>query len=104
MGIGYTLKAKKGALTQTSTTFNITPGAATQLVFTQQPTTTVAGATITPAVTVALEDVNNNVVTTDSSSSIGIAFGTNAGGGTLTGTTPVTVVSEVGRASGRSIE
>src|SRR5438094_832245 len=56
-GIGYTLKATKGALTQTSTAFNITPGAATQLVFTQQPTTTVAGATITPAVTVDRKSV-----------------------------------------------
>jgi hypothetical protein len=51
----------------------------------QPPTTVVAGATISPAVTVAVEDAGGNVVPT-SSAVIAIAFGTNGGGGTLSGT------------------
>jgi len=39
-----------------STTFDITPGTASQLVFSQQPTNTVAGAAISPAVQVTALD------------------------------------------------
>src|SRR5207244_7401037 len=50
-GSGYTLAASaSGFAPVTSTAFDITPGTATQLVFTVQPSTTVAGAPITPAV------------------------------------------------------
>src|SRR5207253_502486 len=63
-GTGYTLKATSGSLgAATSSTFNITPGAASQLVFGQQPTNTPAGSTISPAVTVQILDANGNVVT-----------------------------------------
>ena len=54
-------------ITQTATV-TFTPGAATHLVFVQQPTTTTAGVAISPSVTVYVEDANGNVVTTDSSS------------------------------------
>src|SRR5256886_10320560 len=44
-GTGYTLTASAGGFTPvTSTLFDIIPGTATQLAFTQQPSTTVAGA------------------------------------------------------------
>src|SRR5207237_862834 len=49
VGTGYTLTAT-GAGSATSAAFNITAGTATQLVFSVQPTTTAAGAAITPAV------------------------------------------------------
>ena len=53
VGTGYTLDATDGLLTgATSTTFDITPAAADHLAFVQQPTTTVAGVAIAPAVTV----------------------------------------------------
>ena len=40
---------------------------------------------MTPAVTVAVEDANGNVETGDNGTTVALAFGTNAGGGTLTG-------------------
>jgi len=56
-GTGYTLTASAtGPAAATSGAFNITPGTATQLVYTVQPTTTTAGATITPAVQVTARD------------------------------------------------
>ncbi len=104
IGTGYTLTANSTGLTQaTSTAFNITPGAATQLVFGQQPTNTVAGASISPAVTVQVEDANGNVVTA-STASITVAIGANPGGGTLSGTKTVNAVSGVATFSGLSID
>src|SRR5205823_3675335 len=50
-GTGYTLTAT-GAGSTTSAAFNITAGTATQLVFSVQPSTTVAGAAIAPDVQV----------------------------------------------------
>src|SRR5207253_10648988 len=50
-GTGYTLTASANAFAPViSTAFDITPGTATQLAFTAQPTTTVAGLVISPAV------------------------------------------------------
>src|SRR5205807_9346199 len=52
-GTGYTLTASAGGFAPvTSTAFDITPGTATQLAFTVQPSNTVAGAAISPAVQV----------------------------------------------------
>src|SRR5439155_22456763 len=56
-GTGYTLTASATGLTAaTSTAFNISAGAAAKLVFTVQPSNAVAGAAITPAVQVAVQD------------------------------------------------
>ena len=53
IGTGYTLQATSSGLTGvTSNAFNITPAAASKLVFGVQPSTTTAGQTISPAVTV----------------------------------------------------
>jgi frataxin-like iron-binding protein CyaY len=103
VGTGYTLTAAGGGYTgATSSTFNITAGGATQLVFGTQPSNTAAGSSITPAVTVSVEDANGNVVTS-ATTSITIAIGTNPGGGTLSGTTPVSAVSGVATFSNLSI-
>src|SRR5207237_3292593 len=59
VGTGYTLTAT-GAGSATSAAFNITAGTATQLVFSVQPTTTAAGAAITPAVQVTAQDAQGN--------------------------------------------
>jgi hypothetical protein len=94
-GKGYTLKATatSGTLTQaTSTSFNIT-NAASKLVFLQQPTTVTAGASISPAVKVAIEDSSGNILTADYSDKVTMAFGKNAGSGTLGGTTTGVTVS-----------
>src|SRR5437667_451544 len=62
-GTGYTLTASASGFTPgTSTTFDITPGTATQLAFIVQPSNTVAGAAISPAVQVTALDPAGNPV------------------------------------------
>jgi adhesin/invasin len=103
-GTGYTLAASSTGLTgATSSTFNVTVGAASKLSFTQQPTTATAGSSISPAVSVTVQDAGGNTVTT-SSASITIAIGTNAGGGTLSGTATANASSGVATFSGLSID
>src|SRR5207237_130010 len=75
----------------TSTAFNITPTTADHLAFGVQPIDTVAGVAISPAVKVQVLDRFNNVVTSNTSN-VTVAIGTNAGGGTLSGTKTVAAV------------
>ena len=83
-GTGYTLVATAGGLTQaTSASFNITVGAATKLVFLQQPTSTSGGATIAPAITVEVQDAGGNRV--NSSANVTLAIANNPGSGGLSG-------------------
>jgi hypothetical protein len=95
VGTGYTLTfSSTGLLGVTSLTFTITPAAASQLVFTVQPTTTVAGGTITPAVEVTARDAFGNVAT-GFAGPVTLAIGSNPGGATLGGTTTVTAAAGV---------
>jgi adhesin/invasin len=73
---------------------NITPGPATKLQFQQQPSTTQAGATISPAVTVRALDVNDNLAT-GFVGSVSIAILSNPGSGTLSGTASQPAVNGV---------
>ena len=66
--------------------------AATALAFVQQPTTTDAGGTITPAVTVEIRDQFGDRLTS-ATNSVTLAIGTNPAGGTLSGTTTVAAVN-----------
>jgi large repetitive protein len=101
-GTGYTLTAASGVLTgATSSTFNITVGAANKVVFTQQPTNTTAGASITPSVAVTIQDVAGNTVNTNAN--VTVAIGTNPGGGTLSGTLTQAAVAGVATFPGLSI-
>src|SRR6059058_3197431 len=94
-GTGYALTATAAGLTPaTSSGFNITPGAAAQLVFGTQPSTTVADHQISPAVKVRALDAFGNVAT-GFTGAVAIALGNNPGGSTLSGTTPVAAVSGV---------
>jgi hypothetical protein len=94
-GTGYTLTAAAaGTSGATSSAFNITPGAASILVFTQQPTNTTAGASITPAVQVTARDNQGNTATAFTGN-VTIAIGTNAGGGTLSGDNVVAATAGV---------
>ncbi|HEX9095229.1 MAG TPA: hypothetical protein VF990_03910, partial [Candidatus Dormibacteraeota bacterium] len=78
-----------------SSTFAIQPGSATQLAFTvQPPATPAAGATMTPAIEVTIEDNLNNVVTGDSATQVTVAL-TSANGATLSGTTTQTAANGV---------
>src|SRR5207253_643489 len=83
-GTGYTLTAT-GAGSTTSAALNITAGSATQLVFCAQPSTTTAGAAITPAVEVTAQDASGNTAT-GFTGNITVAIGTNPSSGTLAGT------------------
>jgi hypothetical protein len=95
-GSAYTIRASSGSLTQaTSKSFQVTPAAASQLVFLQQPANAVTGASFSPAVKVAVEDSFGNVLTSDKTDQVTLAIGTNPAGGTLGGTTTVTVKSGV---------
>ena len=103
VGVGYTLTATATNLTlATSSTFNVTVGAATKLAFTVQPVNVAAGASITPAVAVSVEDAQGNVVTT-ATTPITIAIGPNPSIGTLGGTTQVNAVAGVATFSALSI-
>lgn len=78
-----------GTLTpDTSRNILILPAAAARLAFLQQPTSTPAGAPVTPAVTVTLMDAFGNPVrTTGTSVTVSLATGTGALNGTLTKST-----------------
>src|SRR5213075_2803849 len=103
-GTGYTLAATSSpSLTgATSSTFNISPAAPDHLTFLQQPTDAVAGVAISPAITVRVEDVLANLVTSDTRN-VTLAIGTNAGGGTLSGTTTVAASGGIATFSNLSI-
>ena len=102
VGTGYTLTAT-GAGTATSAAFNITAGTATQLVFSVEPSTTAAGAAITPAVQVTAQDGSGNTAT-GFTGNVTVAIGTNAGGGTLSGTATVAASGGVATFSTLSID
>ena len=70
------------------------PGAATKLSFGVQPSSTTPGATITPALTVRIEDASGNLVTGDTRS-VAVALGGNPGSSTLSGTQTVSAVGGV---------
>src|SRR2546429_629091 len=94
-GTSYSLTATAvGLNTATSSGFSITPGAATQLVFSQQPGTTVADHQISPAVKVRALDAFGNLAPSFTGS-VTVALGNNPGGSTLSGTTPVAAVNGV---------
>jgi hypothetical protein len=105
VGSGYTLIASDGSLTGvTSASFNITtPASLYHLAFGQQPTNTVAGATISPALTVRVLDQVGNLVTADTSN-VTLVISANPGGGVLSGTTTVAAVGGIATFSGLSID
>src|SRR2546428_655008 len=103
VGTGYTLTANSGSLSgTTSTPFNITAGAATQLSFSVQPSNTVAGAAITPAVQVTALDGQGNTAT-GFTGNVTVALGANPGSGALSGTTTVAAVAGVAPSPGTRI-
>jgi hypothetical protein len=93
----YTLKASSGALVTSplaSSSFTISPAVADHLVFTQQPTTAVAGVAISPNILVVARDAFNNVAT-GFGGNVTTTISANPGSGTLTGTTIRTALSGV---------
>src|SRR6185437_3200430 len=90
----YTLKAVDGTLSSaTSTNFTISV-AQTKVAFTTPPSGAVAGATISPAVRVSVENAAGNVVTTDNST-VTLSIATGPAGATLGGTLSAMAVNGV---------
>lgn len=93
-GTGYTLTAAASGLSEaTSAPFNVSTvpaPRATHLIFTSQPSSTQAGARISPAVQVSVSDSTGSTVL-GYNGSVTVALGTNPGGGTLSGTRVIPV-------------
>ena len=103
VGTGYTLAASSaGVAGAASNAFNITAGAAAKLVYGQQPTNTVSGQAITPAITLMITDNFGNL--TASAANVTLAIGANPGGGTLSGTATVAAVNGTATFGGLSID
>jgi hypothetical protein len=84
-GTGKRLLATSTVGSRESNDFVITMGAASQIVFVQQPLNAVAGASISPAVTIQLRDAyNNNVPTAGISITMSLSSGTGTLGGKKT--------------------
>jgi hypothetical protein len=79
-------------------------GAAAQLAFVQQPSDAATGATITPAVTVYVEDASGNLETGDNTTAMQLTIANNPSGATLAGGSPVAVVGGIATFSGLSID
>src|SRR5439155_100515 len=105
-GSGYTLvAAAAGPSGATSAPFDVTATRATQLIFTAQPTSTTAGATISPAVQVTARDASGRTATSFTGSvTLTITAGTGTGGATLSGTTTAAAVAGVATFSTLSID
>jgi hypothetical protein len=100
---GYRLAVTSAGLApDTSDAFSITAGAATQLIFTVQPTSVLAGAAIAPAMRVTALDAQGNIAT-GFSANVTLAIGTNPSGGALTGVTTVAAASGVATFTGLTI-
>jgi len=88
-GSGYTLvMSATGFGNTSSTTFGITPGAATKLTFVTQPSRTPKSSIITPPVQVAAQDAFGNTVTAFTGS-VTISIAAGPGGAQLSGTLSV---------------
>ncbi|HXF76345.1 MAG TPA: carboxypeptidase regulatory-like domain-containing protein, partial [Methylomirabilota bacterium] len=85
-----------------SAAFTVSPGAASTLVFANQPGNATAGASIPGPPTVTVRDSFGNTVTS-STASITVAIGSNPGGGILSGTTTRNASSGVAAFAGLSI-
>ena len=105
LGSGYTLVTTSSGpalISDESNPFDIIPGPAKTLSFTVQPTQTVAGQIISPAVKVTALDVQGNVAT-GFGGNVTMAIGTNPGGGALSGGGATAAVSGVATFSALSI-
>ncbi len=92
---GYQLVAHtEGLADATSAAFDIAPGAKAALAFTVQPGSAQAGAAISPAVRVTIQDAFGNVATT-ATDAVTVAFGNNPRNGTLSGTKTVNAINGV---------
>jgi hypothetical protein len=102
-GTGYTLQASSGALTRTSTVFNITVGSVAKLVFNPSPSNAQAGSTFPTQPKVEAQDAGGNLVTSFNGT-VTLTIASNPGGGTLSGTATATAAGGVATFIGLSID
>jgi len=78
----YTITASDGALTTaTSASFTISPGAVSDIIFTQKPTSQTAGTPMGSAVILTVQDSQGNTITSDTSTvTLSLSAGTFDGG------------------------
>ncbi len=105
-GPAYTLSASAtGPTGATSGSFDVTAGPPSHLVFSSQPSTTVAGASIAPAVTVTAKDGSGNTDPTFTGNvTVTLTSGSGTAGATLSGTKTVPAVSGVATFSDLTID
>ena len=96
LGCRSLVATASGLSSATSDAFSITAGPAAYLLFSVQPSTAVAGATIGPAVRVmAFDGLGNTATGFTGAVTVAITAGTGTGGATLSGTIPVTAVNGI---------
>lgn len=85
-GVGYVLHAADGALADDSSAFTVTGGAATQLLFTTQPSGATGGTNFTTQPVITAYDANGNVATGyNGNITLSIKSGTGTAGAALAG-------------------
>jgi hypothetical protein len=107
VGTGYSLLfvspgGPTGFMTVSSGEFNITPAAPYRAVITREPSDTIVGMAITPAVQVTILDRFDNVAT-QATRPVSVALGSNPRGAQLRGTTSVNPVSGMATFSDLSV-
>src|SRR5213076_3129804 len=83
------------AVSVNSSSFNVSADAASQLVFTTQPSGATAGSVFGTQPVVTVEDQFGNTVTTGADSTINVTAAIQSGGGSLQGTTTKAAVAGV---------
>ncbi|MFI5311545.1 MAG: beta strand repeat-containing protein, partial [Gemmatimonadales bacterium] len=105
-GSGYSLAAAASGLSgATSGGFTVTaagPGPVTQLAFSVQPASAVAGVSLAPSIVVQARDAGNTLITSFTGN-VTLAIGANPGGSTLSGTLTVAAVAGVATFSNISL-
>jgi len=106
VGTSYALSASaSGLANSTSGVFAVSPGPASKLVFSAQPTIVSAGGVVGPAVEVSVQDAQGNAVTSSTADvTVSITSGTGATGATLSGTRTAAAVAGVATFSDLSID
>ena len=97
-GTNYRLQATANGLTAaTSAPFDITPGPAALLAFTQEPSSAIAGVIIAPQICVNARDGFGNTATAYTGNvTVAITAGTGTSGATLSGDTTVAAAAGIG--------
>jgi len=80
-------------------TVGVSPSTPAKVAFSVQPTTSIAGQALSPAVEVEIRDANDNLVPT-ARNAVTLSFGANPGSGTLSGTKTVAAVNGIASFSG----